>query len=342
MSDGKDDQSTLKGAGCAGVPHDVFISYATDDKTIADAICATLEARKIRCWIAPRDILPGMNYAVALMSAINNSRIMVLVFSSKSDRSPHTLREVERAVNQGLTVIPFRIENMEPSPGMGYYIGSSHWLDAFTPPLEPQLARLADTVELFLNRQPGADTAEVSRAPVPAVEKTAPSKEYPEPQEAVSRGPLPYASFYRRWAAYLIDLFIIVLLWIGLFIVIAIAGNALFGSEKWNEMTFSSPSVWSSLGMALFIGSLLIPYLGYFIFMEINYGFLPGASLGKYALRMLVVDSQYRRIPLKKAVIRGIIKTTPLVIGSVSIPFTKKRQALHDRISDTIVVMEKV
>ncbi len=41
-------------------PFDVFISYSSDDKLIADAICAELESRRIRCWIAPRDALPGI------------------------------------------------------------------------------------------------------------------------------------------------------------------------------------------------------------------------------------------------------------------------------------------
>ncbi|HXQ15450.1 MAG TPA: toll/interleukin-1 receptor domain-containing protein [Caulobacteraceae bacterium] len=39
--------------------HDVFISYSSKDKTTADAICALLERDGAKCWIAPRDILPG-------------------------------------------------------------------------------------------------------------------------------------------------------------------------------------------------------------------------------------------------------------------------------------------
>jgi hypothetical protein len=39
---------------------DVFISYSHQDKPTADAACATLEAEGIRCWIAPRDVAPGM------------------------------------------------------------------------------------------------------------------------------------------------------------------------------------------------------------------------------------------------------------------------------------------
>ena len=77
--------------------HDVFISYSAEDKAVADAICAGLEARHIRCWMAPRDILPGMSYAAAVVRALNESRLMVLVFSVHADRSPQVASEVERA-----------------------------------------------------------------------------------------------------------------------------------------------------------------------------------------------------------------------------------------------------
>jgi len=319
------------------VSHDAFISYASDDKPTADAICATLEARKIRCWIAPRDILPGMNYAVALMNAITASRILVLVFSSQADRSPHTLREVERAVNRSLTVIPFRIENIEPSPGMGYYIGSSHWLDAFPPPLEPHLARLADTVELLLNRQPGVGSAEVRQAP-PVIQKTAIPEEYPDIETSVARGLLSYAGFWRRGTAYVIDLFIIFLVWTGMGILINSTGSVFYGPERWNELVSrSSSNVLNNLWWVTLVGI----YVVYFIFMEIQYKFLPGASVGKYILGLRVIDSRSRRLSLKKAVIRGILKISPLVISSVMIPFTRRKQALHDRISDTFVIREK-
>jgi len=320
-----------------GVPHDVFISYATRDKSTADAICATLEARKIRCWIAPRDILPGMNYAVALMNAITASRILVLVFSSQADRSPHTLREVERAVNRSLTVIPFRIENIEPSPGMGYYIGSSHWLDAFPPPLEPHLARLADTVELLLNRQPGVGSAEVRQAP-PVIQKTAIPEGYPDIETSVARGLLSYAGFWRRGAAYVIDLCIIFFVWTGAGVMMNITGSVIYGEELWNELVSSSSSNFLN---NLWWETLVVIYGVYFIFMEIQYRFLPGASVGKYILGLRVIDSRFRGITLKKAVIRGILKTTPLVITSVIIPFTRRHQALHDLISDTFVIREK-
>jgi TIR domain len=79
--------------------HDVFICYASADKAIADAIWAALDASGIRCWIAPRHVLPGIPYGEALIDAIHNSRIFVLVFSSASNRSPQVMREVERAAS---------------------------------------------------------------------------------------------------------------------------------------------------------------------------------------------------------------------------------------------------
>ncbi len=131
--------------------HDVFISYASGDKSIADAACAILESRSIRCWIAPRDVLPGTLYAKSIVDAITSSRTVVLVFSAGANASSHVLREVERAVNAGIPVVPFRIEDVTPSRSMEYFISTSHWLDALTPPVEHHLHRLADVVVRLLS-----------------------------------------------------------------------------------------------------------------------------------------------------------------------------------------------
>jgi TIR domain len=133
-----------------GMAHDVFISYSSKDKPTADAVCATLEANAIRCWIAPRDVLPGMEWGAAIVDAIHHSQVMVMVFSSRANDSKHIKREVERAVNRGVVIIPFRIEEVVPSASLEYFIGNVHWLDALTTPLEQHLQALADKVRLLL------------------------------------------------------------------------------------------------------------------------------------------------------------------------------------------------
>src|ERR1700751_726604 len=110
--------------------HDVFISYSSKDKAAADAVCARIEARGIRCWIAPRDVVPGLPYGEAIIDAINTCRIMGLVFSSNANASGHIPKEVERAVSRGVTIIPLRIEDVAPAKSLDYFISSVHWLDA--------------------------------------------------------------------------------------------------------------------------------------------------------------------------------------------------------------------
>ena len=135
--------------------HDVFISYAAEDKPTADAACATLEARGIRCWISPRDVLAGKDYAEVIVDAIGESALMVLVFSSHANDSPHIRREAERAVSKGKPIIPLRIEDVQPSRAMEYFLSTPHWLDALTPPLEQHLEHLAETVQILLKRESG-------------------------------------------------------------------------------------------------------------------------------------------------------------------------------------------
>jgi TPR repeat protein len=132
--------------------HDVFISYASEDKIVADAVCGMLESHAVRCWVAPRDVLPGVAYGEAIIDAIRGCRIMILVFSSKSNTSPHIPKEIERAVSAGVSIIPFRIEDVKPGRSLDYFIGSVHWLDALTPPLESHLERLAQNVQTLLSR----------------------------------------------------------------------------------------------------------------------------------------------------------------------------------------------
>lgn len=130
--------------------HDVFISHSSQDKTIADAVCAMLESRGIRCWIAPRDILPGTDWGESIIDGINESRLMVLVFTTNANKSSQITHEVERAVHKGIPIIPFRIEDITPSKSLEYFISTPHWLDALTPPLEQHLGRLAETVKLLI------------------------------------------------------------------------------------------------------------------------------------------------------------------------------------------------
>jgi ABC-type amino acid transport substrate-binding protein len=182
--------------------HDVFISYASEDKPLADAICSTLEAHKIRCWIAPRDVLPGTSWGSAIIQAIEEARILVMVFTSNSNESPQVMREVERAVKNGLTIIPFRKDDIVPSKQMEYFIASCHWLDAMDPPLERHLKNLANSVLVLLDRAP--ETLPPSEDQELAV---------PGPQEAPHRvAPKRSSRLWRVWLPSAAAMFLVIFL----------------------------------------------------------------------------------------------------------------------------------
>jgi hypothetical protein len=128
-----------------------FISYASADTPVANFVCAELEARGIRCWIAPRDLLPGEDFHSSIIKAIDDSFIMVVIFSSHSNMSQSVAREVTRAISKGLIIIPFRIEEVLCSKSMKYLIGEFLWVDALTPPLKTHISKLGDQIQILLD-----------------------------------------------------------------------------------------------------------------------------------------------------------------------------------------------
>ncbi len=138
--------------------HDIFISYSSRDKNIADAVVSRMESGGIRCWYAPRDILPGSDWAESIIEAINGSRIMVLIFTQNSNISIQVLREVDRAVEAGVTVIPMKMEDIEPAESMKGYLEGVHWLDAVDEKLE------ASAEELYVLCRAVMETSEAQSA----------------------------------------------------------------------------------------------------------------------------------------------------------------------------------
>jgi hypothetical protein len=128
----------------------VFISYANDDKHVADATCANLEAAGISCWLAPRDMVPGVQPHDAIMEAIDRCRVFIVIVSESTNQSLRVWLEVERAVNRGVMLIPLRIQDTRLAPTLASYLVTVHWMEALTPPLEAHLRLLADKVKRYV------------------------------------------------------------------------------------------------------------------------------------------------------------------------------------------------
>jgi hypothetical protein len=146
--------------------HTVFICYSSHDKLVANAACAALEAQRIPCWIAPRDILAGEEYGEAIVDALSGCQIVLLIFSLHANDSPQVRREIERAVHKEKIIVPFRIEDVLPSRAMEFALSNTHWLDAISPPMEQRLTELCATISRLMQRHTGAGPMWQAQEPV--------------------------------------------------------------------------------------------------------------------------------------------------------------------------------
>jgi len=325
--------------------HDVFISYANEDKTIADAICANLESNRIRCWIAPRDITPGTKFAAAIIHAIDTTQLVVIVFSQHSDNSPYVRTEIERAFDHEKVIIPFRIENIEPSDEMQFFIGNRHWLDAMTPPLEGHINRLSRIVQK--NLKPHNEESEP-----PTAHKFDDADDTRSEKNQKQIKPKSVSTLLRRFFAYYFDIFCGFLLGVGFVYIYAIIETILLGTEGYNQIIFLTPGNSRVTTLLLFMG-FFIWVVGFDLAKR-------SQSPGKRLLK-LEIGTDPTVLQLKSwRILRSVVKNSPFItlivyclfinndintsivitiqiVLAIPLFFTEKAQAVHDLVTGTVV-----
>jgi uncharacterized RDD family membrane protein YckC/Tfp pilus assembly major pilin PilA len=130
----------------------------------------------------------------------------------------------------------------------------------------------------------------------------------------------PYAGFWKRAGAWILDYVILVLI-MGLLAVLL------------SPIVRKTPLI----GLLIGLGYLLTPWLYY----ALSESSSTQATLGKSALGIRVTDLAGERVSFGRATGRyfgKIISAITMSIGFAMAGFTNKRQALHDKIADTLVV----
>ena len=131
--------------------HDVFISYSHVNKVSADAVCNFLESEGIRCWYAPRDVRYGDEWAAAITTAIESSKIFILILTSQSNLSNQVYKEVNLAVSNKLHLFTLKLETVDLQKGLNYYLSDTHWIDADQSSMENYLPPLLTYLRTILN-----------------------------------------------------------------------------------------------------------------------------------------------------------------------------------------------
>jgi hypothetical protein len=133
----------------SGTP-DVFISYASQDTPVADAVVGALESAGLKCWIAPRNVVPGALYADEIVRAINETTVVVLVLSQHAVASSHVGKEIERASSKRRRIVALRTASVTLTRAFEYFLSESQWIDVGSRGIEAAEAKLVDAVRRHL------------------------------------------------------------------------------------------------------------------------------------------------------------------------------------------------
>ena len=151
---------------------DVFISFASKDRKVAMTLCQSLERRGVKCWISARDILAGENFQVAIVQAIRNARILLLVFTANSNNLEEMTKELALASQQKMIVIPLRVEDVTPSDAFTYEFATRQWIDAFADwefAIDQLVQRITNALALAAPVQAAVETPELNETQATAV-----------------------------------------------------------------------------------------------------------------------------------------------------------------------------
>ncbi len=154
MSNVRPDPEVCVDHGISGFKKSIFISHASKNFKIADELRELLESRGVSCWIAPRDIPPGYQYGAAIIEAIRECTVTLLLLTDDSNMSKSVENEIERAFGYQKTIIPIRLREVKPSTGLEFFISNAQWVDAIVSPLKSRVDQIINIVHALEMSKP--------------------------------------------------------------------------------------------------------------------------------------------------------------------------------------------
>ena len=171
----------------------VFISHGSENSDEANALCAFIESRGVKCWIAPRDVRPGIDYSVELQTAIEEAAAFVVLVTDMANKSPYVRAETEMAFSCHKPIFPVRQVDIKPAAGLALFLKIRHWTDAFGAQRDAAMERLAlelQTVAGVSAPTPAPSLAPALTTPPPlAVPPPAPAPTIPPPAPVPAPAP---------------------------------------------------------------------------------------------------------------------------------------------------------
>lgn len=112
----------------------VFISYSSKDGEFVNRIVTELKKMGICYWKAPEMIPAGSSYAKEIPQAIQNCSIFLLVLSPNSQDSIWVEKEIDSAICNRKTIIPFQIKDVELNDTLRFYLNNVQMISCIDNP----------------------------------------------------------------------------------------------------------------------------------------------------------------------------------------------------------------
>jgi hypothetical protein len=161
----------------------VFISHGSENSEEANALCAFIESKGVKAWIAPRDVRPGIDYSEELQAAIETCAAFVVLVTDMANKSPYVRAETEMAFSCHKPIFPVRQADIKPAAGLALFLKIRHWTDAYGKHRDAAMARLALELQTVVGVVAPAPPPEPEPAPPP-----------PPPPPPAPPPPLPEAA----------------------------------------------------------------------------------------------------------------------------------------------------
>ncbi|MFT3808147.1 RDD family protein [Arenimonas sp.] len=188
----------------------------------------------------------------------------------------------------------------------------------------------------------GLDDLPAMPLPSPAPDGASP---YAPPSAAVARqttnyvggGDVVYAGFWRRWAAWVVDTFLVTMAYYVVLMIVVMGFGFGFGA-------FDPSSATGQLGVFQIVTMLAVYVTGpilsalYYVYQESSEA---QATLGKRLFGIKVTDADGHRLGRKHALGRWashLLCYVTIYIGYLVVAFTDRKQGLHDMAASTLVV----
>jgi len=140
-------------------------------------------------------------------------------------------------------------------------------------------------------------------------------------------GRVEYVGFWKRFVAFVIDTFIVVVVCVPVLL-------AIYGREYFNPMREGLAGFWD------FAVNIVLPAAAAILFWRYR-----GATPGKMAISARIVDAKTLGAPSTGALVvryfAYIVSVLPLMLGFAWIGIDRRKQGFHDKIAGTVVIYDE-